>query len=289
MSPLVGYDDVAVASTFNNNNNNNGNRDNNNNGNAPTQAKVVALHLLNELNERQRTCSIAIVQYPALCIFSMAMVCSYDYGYMTLALFFALLCGNVLHNVLIQQRRYLCHSSSNLRRRQRQRQQQQQQQGQGTMLDGSKEDEEYEKDDEDDFYFDDFSILAGRQNRSVDVAASEDGRDDDDDDGHGGSSSSSSSSSGRVLQYMAVRLPFELYAGYILSLCTVYLNAAIINNATPTWVYLLIANLCLVGLLGIGCILLWRGRVYGIGISLIWYLVSFRHGNLYMCVWLYTP
>jgi len=212
----------------------------------------------------------------------MAMVCSHDYGCMTLALFFALLCGNVLRNVLIQQRRYLCRSSCNLRRRQRQRQrqqqrrnqQQQQQQGQGTMLDGSKVDEEYEKDDEDDFYFDDFSILAGKQNRSVDAAASKDGReDDDDDDGHGGSSSSSSS--GKVLQYMAVRLPFELYAGYILSLCNVYLNAAIINNATlPTWVYLLIANLCLVGLLGIGCILLWRGRVYGIGISLIWYLVS---------------
>ena len=226
----------------------------------------------------------------------MAMVCSYDYGCMTLALCFAILCGNVLHNVLIQQRRYLCHSSCNLRRRQRQRQQQQQQ-GQGTTLDGSKEedDEEYEKDDEDDFYFDDFSILAGRRNRSVDAAASEDGRgDDDDDDGHGRSSSSSSSrsssSSSRVLQYMAVRLPFELYAGYILSLCNVYLNAAIINNATPTWVYLLIANLCLVGLLGIGCILLWRGRVYGIGISLIWYLVSSFVTAIYihMCVWLCT-
>jgi hypothetical protein len=139
-----------------------------------------------------------------------------------------------------------------------------------------------EEDDnnDDDYYFDDFSLTGPQNSGGVDATAnataanlsgegvgSGSGRAD------GGGDNSNNS---KVVQYMTVRLPFELYAGYILSLNCVYLNAAIISNLSmlPTWVYLVIANACLVGLLIVGCILLWRGRVYGSGISLIWYLVS---------------
>ena len=255
-SPLVGYDDNAVAAalttTFSSNNNNG----NDNNEQNTSMVSKVLLLLLQLHKQQQQQYSIAILQYPAVCIFSIVMIVSYDYGYMTVALLSSLLCGNILYNIVFQQRRLLCNQSSGLHR-------------------------EDEDDDDNDFYFDDFS-LTGPQNSSVDATANAatanlsgdgvgscggGGRAEDGGDNGGNS---------KVVQYMTVRLPFELYAGYILSLCTVYLNAAIISNISmlPTWVYLLIANACLVGLLCVGCTLLWHGRVYGSGISLIWYLVS---------------
>jgi hypothetical protein len=259
-SPLVGYDIKTVSAltttttTFSPNNTNTNDNDNNEQNTTTMVSKV--LHILKE----QQQYSIAILQYPALCIFSIGMIISYDYGYMTVALLFALLCGNALYNIIIQQRRLLCNQSSGRHRM------------------------EEDENNDDDYYFDDFSLTGPQNSGGVDATAnlsgegvgSGSGRADD-----GGDNSNNS----KVVQYMTVRLPFELYAGYILSLNCVYLNAAIISNLSmlPTWVYLVIANACLVGLFFVGCILLWRGRVYGSGISLIWYLVSVISQSVCVC------
>jgi hypothetical protein len=249
-SPLVGYDDKTVSAlttttTFSSNTNNNNGNDENNEQNTTTMVSKV-LHIL----KQQQLYSIAILQYPAVCIFSIGMIISYDYGYMTVALLFALLCGNALYNIIFQQRHLLCNQSSGRHR------------------------EEDDDDDNDDYYFDDFS-LTGPQNSNATANAAATSLSGEG-VGSGRADGRDNSGNSKVVQYMTVRLPFELYAGYILSLNCVYLNAAIISNISmlPTWVYLAIANACLVGLLIVGCILLWRGRVYGSGISLIWYLVS---------------
>jgi hypothetical protein len=260
-SPLVGYDIKTVSAltttttTFSPNNTNTNDNDNNEQNTTTMVSKV--LHILKE----QQQYSIAILQYPALCIFSIGMIISYDYGYMTVALLFALLCGNALYNIIIQQRRLLCNQSSGRHRM------------------------EEDENNDDDYYFDDFSLTGPQNSGGVDATANATAATNVSEEGVGGRADGDNSNNSKVVQYMTVRLPFELYAGYILSLNCVYLNAAIISNLSmlPTWVYLVIANACLVGLFFVGCILLWRGRVYGSGISLIWYLVSVI-SQQYVCV-----
>jgi len=82
----------------------------------------------------------------------------------------------------------------------------------------------------------------------------------------------------RALQYFALRLPFELYGGYILALISLYLNTFLDGfDSLPTMVYLIMANVSLVGLLGAGFMLLWKipgQNFYGVGISLVWYLLG---------------
>jgi len=81
----------------------------------------------------------------------------------------------------------------------------------------------------------------------------------------------------RALQYIALRLPFELFGGYILACIALYFNTLLTSSAMPSMVYLIVANASLVGLLGAGFMLLWKipgQKFYGVGISLVWYLLG---------------
>lgn len=82
----------------------------------------------------------------------------------------------------------------------------------------------------------------------------------------------------RALQYFALRLPFELYGGYMLALISLYFNTFLSGfEGLPSMVHLIVANVCLVGLLGAGFMLLWKipgQKFYGVGISLVWYLLG---------------
>lgn len=105
----------------------------------------------------------------------------------------------------------------------------------------------------------------------------------------------------RTIQYVAFRLPFELYTGYIIALVALYFNTfldtAFSNNAADSMgmVFVIVANVSLVALLGVGYIMLWKKipyvmstsgggtsdgssgskrQFYGVGISLVWYLLG---------------
>ena len=82
----------------------------------------------------------------------------------------------------------------------------------------------------------------------------------------------------KALQYFALSFPFELSAGYVLALVALYLNTFLDGfDSLPTLVDLIVANVSLVGLLAAGFLLLWKvpeRKFYGVGISLVWYLVS---------------
>lgn len=82
----------------------------------------------------------------------------------------------------------------------------------------------------------------------------------------------------RSVQYFCLRLPFELYGGYVLALIASYFNMFLNGfDSLPTLVFLVIANVSLVGLLGVGFLVLWKipeRKFYGVGASLVWYLVS---------------
>ncbi len=81
----------------------------------------------------------------------------------------------------------------------------------------------------------------------------------------------------KALQYFALRFPFELSAGYVLTLAALYLNMFLDGfDSLPSLVDLIVANVSLVGLLAAGSLLLWKipeRKFYGVGISLVWYLV----------------
>ena len=76
-----------------------------------------------------------------------------------------------------------------------------------------------------------------------------------------------------LLEHASLRLPFALAGGYALAMIAQYLSAFLINVEMHTSVYLVVANVSLVGLCAAGFALLWRGRSYGAGGSLMWYLV----------------
>ena len=83
----------------------------------------------------------------------------------------------------------------------------------------------------------------------------------------------------RAIQYICLRLPFELHGGYILALVAMYFNTFLHSSfdSLPTMFYLVVANASLLGLLFAGFMILWKipGRkLYGAGASLVWYLVS---------------
>lgn len=82
----------------------------------------------------------------------------------------------------------------------------------------------------------------------------------------------------RAVQYFSLRLPFELFGGYVLALVALYLNAYLHSfENLPSMVYLIVASASLVGLLAVGYMILWKipgHKFYGAGASLVWYLVS---------------
>lgn len=91
----------------------------------------------------------------------------------------------------------------------------------------------------------------------------------------------------RALQYLCLRLPFELHGGYSLALVAMYFNTFLHSSfeSLPTMVYLVVANASLLGLLFAGFMILWKipGRkLYGAGASLVWYLLG-------MAIELHTP
>mmetsp|Transcript_8278 Transcript_8278/g.17726 ORF Transcript_8278/g.17726 Transcript_8278/m.17726 type:complete len:477 (+) Transcript_8278:481-1911(+) len=85
-------------------------------------------------------------------------------------------------------------------------------------------------------------------------------------------------------QYIYLRLPFELFAGYALTNVFLYFNVWLdqMDWITPQTL-LIVGNASLVMMLVIGCVVMWRsGMLYGVGASLIWYFVG-------VAVELHTP
>ena len=77
-------------------------------------------------------------------------------------------------------------------------------------------------------------------------------------------------------QYITLRLPFELFAGYTLTNVFLYLNMWLDQfDNDNVKVLLIVANVSLVGMLVIGSVVMWKSKMlYGVGGSLIWYFVS---------------
>ena len=88
----------------------------------------------------------------------------------------------------------------------------------------------------------------------------------------------------KAIEYITLILPFELYGGYIMSASIVYLNTFLVVLGTehdvPPVVHLIVANISLLSLLCVGFVLLWSKKLalerkfYGVGISLVWYLLG---------------
>ena len=80
-----------------------------------------------------------------------------------------------------------------------------------------------------------------------------------------------------VLQYIFLKLPFELYAGYNLGWSVSLLNIIVHKSITSVLFDAVLAYVSLSALLGVGCYMMWKekkGLCYGVGVGLAWYLVS---------------
>ena len=80
-----------------------------------------------------------------------------------------------------------------------------------------------------------------------------------------------------IQQYLFLRLPFELHAGYALTQVFLYLNIWLDQfNAVSPKVLVIMANISLICVMVIGSFVLWRtGRYfYGFSAALVWFLVS---------------
>lgn len=81
----------------------------------------------------------------------------------------------------------------------------------------------------------------------------------------------------QALRYAALRLPFELYGGYVLALVGMYFNCFLGGfEGLSTTVFLAAANVTLASLLCAGWVALWKTeqKSYGVGASLVWYLLG---------------
>jgi hypothetical protein len=101
-----------------------------------------------------------------------------------------------------------------------------------------------------------------------------DGGGGEDDDDAGGGRRRRGGRASALLEHASLRFPFALSGGYALAMIAQYLSAFLINVEMHTSVYLVVANVSLVGLCAAGFGMLWRGRYYGACGSLMWYLVS---------------
>lgn len=94
----------------------------------------------------------------------------------------------------------------------------------------------------------------------------------------GGDNAATTKLKAGAFPYLALRLPFELHAGYSLSSVALYLVAFLDGfDGLPRMVQLIVSNLCLVGLLGFGTWVLWKvpdRKFYGVGLALVWYLLG---------------
>lgn len=88
----------------------------------------------------------------------------------------------------------------------------------------------------------------------------------------------------RALRYAALRLPFEMLAGWALALVGLYANVFVHGGMyfLPTAVFLVAANGTLALLTFAGFWTLWRNKLYGVGAALAWYLLG-------VCVELHSP
>jgi hypothetical protein len=208
--------------------------------------------------------SVALVHLPIIFVFTTMVVYSHDYGRMGCALLASVGLGLDLAYVLRIQRGLLSTSSR----------------VGGGNVDGGDVDVEINPSD---VVFDNAIDAIGGASSNMYCGAT--AVNDNDGGGGGGedydvvvaaanSGEDTEKRSTVLLEYAALRLPFALYGGYALSLISMHLCAFLINIDMPTWVYLLVANVCIVGMCAAGLVLLWRGRFYGAGMSLIWYLVS---------------
>jgi len=78
-----------------------------------------------------------------------------------------------------------------------------------------------------------------------------------------------------VLQYIFLKLPFELYAGYNLGWSVSLLNIIVHKSITSVLFDAVLAYVSLSALLGVGCYMMWKekkGLCYGVGVGLAWYL-----------------
>mmetsp|Transcript_620 Transcript_620/g.1442 ORF Transcript_620/g.1442 Transcript_620/m.1442 type:complete len:402 (-) Transcript_620:138-1343(-) len=80
-------------------------------------------------------------------------------------------------------------------------------------------------------------------------------------------------------EYISLRLPFELYGGYVGCLVVMYLNTWLMEMGLSPKALLVIANISIIFLLAIGGIVIWgvkqSGRhLYGVGLGMVWYLIG---------------
>jgi hypothetical protein len=81
----------------------------------------------------------------------------------------------------------------------------------------------------------------------------------------------------QIQQYIFIKLPFELYAGYNLALNVTLLNVIVHKSIGSAALNVVLAYVSLVLLLVVGCYVMWKekkGLCYGVGAGLAWYLVS---------------
>mmetsp|Transcript_35630 Transcript_35630/g.76904 ORF Transcript_35630/g.76904 Transcript_35630/m.76904 type:complete len:268 (+) Transcript_35630:947-1750(+) len=75
-----------------------------------------------------------------------------------------------------------------------------------------------------------------------------------------------------AFDYIVMRLPFELFAGYVFALASLYFNTFLrgFDVVTPLC-HLVLANIGLVLLTYAGC---WKRQFYGVTVALVWYLLG---------------
>jgi len=89
----------------------------------------------------------------------------------------------------------------------------------------------------------------------------------------------------QIQQYIFLKLPFELYAGYNIAWSVSIVGIMVHRAITSTLVDVVLACVSLVALLGVGCYVMWsekKGMFYGVGAGLAWYLVS--SGSTRICM-----
>ena len=81
----------------------------------------------------------------------------------------------------------------------------------------------------------------------------------------------------QIQQYIFLKLPFELYAGYNLAWSVSLLNIIVRKLFRSVVLSEVLACVSLVALLCVGSYIMWtekKGLCYGVGVGVAWYLVS---------------
>eukprot|EP00985_Skeletonema_marinoi_P016640 scaffold8985_cov161-Skeletonema_marinoi.AAC.2 len=89
----------------------------------------------------------------------------------------------------------------------------------------------------------------------------------------------------QIQQYIFLKLPFELYAGYNLAWSVSLLNIIVRKLFRSVVLSEVLACVSLVALLCVGCYVMWtekKGLCYGVGVGMAWYLIGIFFQLVYL-------